>query len=62
MIQELDISDARAEEERMKIKGKGNSDAGPKIVAKRAPKNARKNDKKSNNAGATEAMGEMGAR
>lgn len=60
MIQELDKSDARAEEERMKIKGNGNSDAGPKIVAKRAPKNARKNDKKSNNARATEA-GEMGA-
>ncbi|ESR52318.1 hypothetical protein CICLE_v10030505mg [Citrus x clementina] len=56
---DLDKSDARAEEERMKIKGNGNSDAGPKIVAKRAPKNARKNDKKSNNARATEAMGEM---
>ncbi|ESR52319.1 hypothetical protein CICLE_v10030505mg [Citrus x clementina] len=58
-LDELDKSDARAEEERMKIKGNGNSDAGPKIVAKRAPKNARKNDKKSNNARATEAMGEM---
>lgn len=58
-LDELDKSDARAEEERMKIKGNGNGDAGPKIVAKRAPKNARKNDKKSNNARATEAMGEM---
>lgn len=46
----------------MKLKGNGNGDAGPKIVAKRAPKNARKNDKKSNNVMISmEAMGEMGA-
>lgn len=60
MIQELDKSDARAEEERKKLKCKVKSDAGPKIV-KRAPKNPRKNEKKADNAKAVaEIMGETG--
>ncbi|KAJ4711597.1 DNA topoisomerase 2 [Melia azedarach] len=57
-LDELDKSDARAEEERKKLKCKVKSDAGPKIV-KRAPKNPRKNEKKADNAKAVaEIMGE----
>lgn len=58
-FQELDKSDARAEEERKKMKSKAKGEADTKIVSKRAvPKNPRKNDKKPDQAKAVaETMG-----